>query len=83
MTPTMCWALFVYDAAIKEKRLVAVYSDGADANIDALALTNATQQPTVELFEIQNSPQFTSVEPALEESAADFDTPIHVSGEVN
>lgn len=76
------WAIFQYDKGLREDRLVAVYTNAPDANLDALAMSNDTQQPSVQPFEIHTAPQYTSVEPAVEESAVDFDTPIHVSGEV-
>lgn len=82
MEPMPAWGLMQHDPKLGESRLVGVYLHAKDANIDALALQNGDNWVTVEPFEVQTGTLYTSTEPATEESSADFDTPIHVDGEV-
>lgn len=54
----MGWAIFQYDKDLREDRLVAVYLEAADANADALVMSNADQQPTVQPFTIHETQQY-------------------------
>lgn len=78
----MGWAICQYDRALKENRLVAVYLNPEDASADAIAMSNLDNQPSVEMFEIHEHAEYTAIEPVLEQNSSDFDTPIHVPGEV-
>jgi hypothetical protein len=74
--PTTAWALVKYDPVIKENRLHAVYWHAMDANTDALAMSNADSSPTVEPFDIQTGPQYSSPGEAATELDVDFDVEV-------
>ena len=78
--PLTCWAITKHDPAIGEKRIIDIYLNPEDATVDAGAFGPGFVE--VEPFTVWTAPQYTDREPAYEETAADFDTPIHVSGEV-
>lgn len=80
--PETAWAVLTFDDRIKEKRLVAVYRNPEHANLDAVALQTGTNWVTVEPYEILTAPQVASTDIPRETSAADFDVPIHVDGDV-
>lgn len=78
--PATFWAIMRYDPKIEERRIIDIYENPEDATIDAGAFGPGFVE--VEPFLIHRSPQYADKEPAYEETSADFDTPIHVSGEV-
>lgn len=79
--PFTAWAIIKFDPTINEKRIVDIYLDPDDANRDAAMFGPAFVE--VEPFLIHQAQQYGhDHEPAYEETADDFDTPIHVSGEV-
>jgi hypothetical protein len=78
--PDTFWAITRFDPKIGEKRIIDIYANPEDAQVDATMLGSSFVE--VEPFLIHNAPQYVDNEPAIEENAADFDTPIHVTGEV-
>lgn len=74
------WMLTKHDRKLDEKRILGIYLRPQDAIADADAY-----QPdfvSVDPIVIFDGPQFGSVGSALEADSSDFDTPIHVTGEV-
>lgn len=72
--PTTAWAITKFDPDIQEKRVVGIYSNATDANIDAIALQTGTNWVEVEPWLIHNAPQWSSAnEPAWETKDGDFD----------
>lgn len=78
--PITAWAITRFDPDIGEKRVVDIYLNAEDATIDAQAFGPAFVE--IEPWLIHQAPQYASREPAWEAKAGDFDTPIHVGGEV-
>lgn len=78
--PVTCWAIIRYDPNIGEKRIIDIYLNPEDAQTDATAFGPGFVE--VEPFLIHAAPQYSDAEPAFEETDADFDIPIHVTGEV-
>jgi hypothetical protein len=78
----IAWAILVFDDRIKEKRLAGVYLHAEHANIDAVAMQTDGRWVAVEPYELLDAPVIASTDAPRETSAEDFDTPIHVPGEV-
>ena len=76
------WAILVFDDRIKEKRLAGVYVNAEHANQDAIAMQADGRWVAVEPYELLDRPIVASTDVPRETSAEDFDTPIHVDGEV-
>lgn len=78
--PLTCWAITRFDPGIGEKRVIDIYLNPEDAQVDAGAF--GPRFVEVEPWLIHATAQYTSKEPAWEVDSDDFDTPIHVPGEV-
>ena len=75
--PIAYWAILVWDPALKEKRVMGIYLEGRDANIDAMAMEGGDTGVTVEPWLVYTEPRFGSAhEPAWETNDDDFDVAI-------